>query len=314
MKHKVCLISCYFGKWPSYFDVFLETCRRNRYIDFLFVTDCAVPPAHADNIRFLPMNLAQLGHLAAARTGLPISLGDPYKICDLKTLLGQVLAEPLRGYDFWGYTDIDLVYGHIGHYIDDALLDQYDVISARKGYLTGFFFLFRNNDYLNSLYKKSEDYERVLTSEKHYSFSECNFAWPQLWAGQAVADVKTDIDSMSHVIDREVRAGQLRAYFANIARESAGNIPFHWQDGVLTEGGTETLLLHFVWLKGQYYFAFPDWKSVPSEFYITKNGFYRTNEISGWRYWKATRKFAILNQWFAHNQTRVRRRLQRLYS
>ena len=49
-------------------------------------------------------------------------------------------------YDFWGYCDIDLIFGNIRKFITDDILDKYDKILSR-----GHFTLFRNKDSINTI-------------------------------------------------------------------------------------------------------------------------------------------------------------------
>jgi hypothetical protein len=45
-----------------------------------------------------------------------ISLERPYKLCDFRPAFGEIFADELTGYDFWGHSDLDLDFGRIrGH-------------------------------------------------------------------------------------------------------------------------------------------------------------------------------------------------------
>ena len=48
-------------------------------------------------------------------------------------------SEIIADYDFWGIGDIDIVYGDIRSFINDEILNEYDVISSRHDYITGSF-------------------------------------------------------------------------------------------------------------------------------------------------------------------------------
>ena len=51
--NKICFVVCYFGKWPKWFDAYLESCKYNPSIDFLFFTDCGKPENNYSNIKFI---------------------------------------------------------------------------------------------------------------------------------------------------------------------------------------------------------------------------------------------------------------------
>jgi hypothetical protein len=42
----------YFGKWPEWFQLFLESCKRNPTIDWLFHTDCNYEQFEIPNVSF----------------------------------------------------------------------------------------------------------------------------------------------------------------------------------------------------------------------------------------------------------------------
>ena len=48
---KIILINCYFGKFPSFFNLFLKSCEANPSVDFLIFSDCKCEH-HVSNIIF----------------------------------------------------------------------------------------------------------------------------------------------------------------------------------------------------------------------------------------------------------------------
>lgn len=307
-----CLISCYFGSWPKYVDLFLESCRHNPEFEFLLFSDCGSLPSAPGNVHVVPMTLDEIRDRIRKRLGLEPAIKTPYNLCDFKPTYGALFDDYLDGYDFWGCTDIDMIYGDIGSFITDDLLAANDVISARAPYLTGFFFLFRNEDRLNSLYTQSADYKWVLESEQHFSFTECNSKWDALIDGASVFDVDTEIESMTEVIRREEKAGRLRTHFSDLGCEVFAGTRFTWDDGKLLEfidgEAVERMLIHFVILKGRYYFTFPDWDEVPSRFHVLPTGFYRDDELQGLKYLKALPVGTIGRRWWEQTMKKVQRR------
>ena len=61
---KICLIMPYFGKWPRWFDIYMETCRHNPMIDWIFFTDCKIPKSHPKNVKFFRFSLEKFNELA----------------------------------------------------------------------------------------------------------------------------------------------------------------------------------------------------------------------------------------------------------
>ncbi|MCS3662074.1 DUF6625 family protein [Salinibacter ruber] len=305
---KFCLVACYLGSWPDYIDLFLEGCRYNPSVDFLLFSDCGPLPDAPSNVEVVPTTKEDVRHRAEERLGVDPAIPEPFSLCDFKPTYGALFSDYLDAYDFWGCTDIDLIYGDIRSFITEPLLREHDVIAARP-YLTGFFFLFRNEERINHLYKRSRDWPHVVEQEDHYSFTECNFQWGTLLDGGSIFDVETEIESMTEVIRREEQAGLLRAHFADWERMGIDDTPFTWDQGRLTEGDTARLLLHFNILKNEYYFSFPDWEEVPDRFHVLPTGFYRDHETSGLRYLLASPTRTFAGNWVFMKANRARHKL-----
>ena len=51
---KIAIIVPYFGEFPNYFPLFLNSCRYNPTVDWLLVTDIADPVDYPQNVRVIP--------------------------------------------------------------------------------------------------------------------------------------------------------------------------------------------------------------------------------------------------------------------
>lgn len=78
------------------------------------------------------------------------------KLHDFRCALGVLYEEEARGYDFWGTTDFDCVYGDI---LIDKQLEGLDIYSDEKDYVGGHFTLYRNNETVNNLFRKTPDWK-----------------------------------------------------------------------------------------------------------------------------------------------------------
>ena len=102
-----------------------------------------------------------------------ISLKTPYKLCDYKPTYGKVFSDYFVGYDFWGYADLDLVFGNLRNFITEDVLDKYDKI-YNQAHLS----LYRNCEEMNNLYLtilpkgKAYDYRFVYTTNHPCFFDE----------------------------------------------------------------------------------------------------------------------------------------------
>lgn len=149
---KVILIIPYFGSWPSWITFYLHTVKKNSSIDFLFITDCDTTILNnIPNIRYQETGFEEYVERYKAVLGDEIQINNPYKICDLRPFFGIIHEKDIRGYDFFGWTDLDILYGDIRSFYTEAILKKYDVLSTHSIRLSGHFALLRNNYYYRNI-------------------------------------------------------------------------------------------------------------------------------------------------------------------
>ena len=275
------IVICYFGQWPPWFTIFLETCRHNPTVHFLFFTDCELPERAPKNTRFTPLSLDAFSTLASDKLDLPIQVKTPYKICDFLPAYGVIFEDHLETFDFWGHGDLDVVYGDLRHFLTDDVLANHDVITTRKEYIAGHLTLFRNTGMARRLYAYSADYQTAFEQESYVSFDECHFLWYYLLAGGDLRIVTSAIDSMTHIVDRLAEEGVIRASFAPLVREvvdlQGTSLAWKvcWQQGRLYDirRREEIMYLHFHMVKKNETFVVPTWKTIPGIFCVSEYGF-----------------------------------------
>lgn len=167
----ICLIIPYFGKFPNYFDLWLKSVKYNKDINFLILTDDYTNYDFPGNVKIVYTTFEKLKEKIQKLFDFKINLKYPYKLCDFKPAYGEIFRDEIRDYDFWGYCDIDLLFGDITKYITKDILDRYDKINMH-----GHFSLYRNNEEMNNLYKyqhkKLVDYKFVFRRNWIYHFDE----------------------------------------------------------------------------------------------------------------------------------------------
>ncbi len=276
----LCLITCYFGEAPRWIRIYLHTARHNPDIHFVLFTDC-IPESEAQpNIQIIPATLGDICKRASDRLDLPIQFKEAFKLNDLRPAFGVIFEDYLGDFDAWGYVEVDMIYGQIRSFITPELLQEYDVITTRPEYITGHFTLFRNSPAVNTLFERCPDYPFVFITPKHYSFSECNFAWRHLLDGYPLDTALVEVESITHVVRRAADEGRIQAYFPHLVRERMDlhrkHWLLHWKEGRLFDlhGDEEILYFHFHFHKYEPHFTIPQWKDMPDSFYIHENGFF----------------------------------------
>lgn len=70
MKNDICMIIPYFGKFPDWIDLFIQSCRKNSEIDFLFFTDdVRMSEYHGENINVVDMTFCEMQNLIYVKLG-----------------------------------------------------------------------------------------------------------------------------------------------------------------------------------------------------------------------------------------------------
>ena len=266
----IVLINVFFGKFPWYFNLFLKSCGTNPTVNFLIFTDQEKPQNCPNNIEFIPFSLGKFNELASEKLNLKINIKYAYKLCDFKPAYGVIFSDYLLGYEYWGILDIDIIFGRIREFITDEMLSNYEVISVRNDYPTGSFMIFENSEKINYLFKKSKDYQKIFTSDRHYCFDECNFAHQYLEEGGDIFDIETEIDSIHHILMREIKENNLNVHFDFLIIEGLPGKLF-WNNGLLSfKNEFEVLYYHLILYKANQYTLKRNWKEIPNQFYIDK--------------------------------------------
>lgn len=277
---KIILLTVFFGKLPWYLNFFLKSCIKNPTIKFLIFTDQKKPENTPENVEFIPFSIAEFNKLASAKIGLPIEIKYAYKLCDFKAAYGVIFSEYLLDFDYWGITDIDLIFGRIREFITEEMLDEFEVISVRNDYPTGSFMVFKNEKKINNLFRKSKDHQKVFLSQKHYCFDECNFMHEYLEIGGNIFEIETEIESMHHVLIREMQINNLKVHFDFLIIEGLPGQLF-WDNGILSfKNQFEVLFYHLISYKDNLFSKKRYWKMIPNQFYIDKYTIRKKNFIS----------------------------------
>ena len=270
----VAFIIAYQGDYPWYFPYFLHSCRYNPTIDFLIFTDNKEKLELPPNVKIIPYSLEQFKAEASKALGFEIAIESGYKLCDFKPAYGFIFSDYIKNYDFWGYCDIDIIFGNIRAFMTDELLNEYDIISARPDYLSGYFALYRNNPFMRELFKQSKDYRKVFTEFRNFIFDETNFSFEAFEEGLHYSQIHTEVESMTHVVRRLQEENKLKAFFELQALGGfAGNML--WNKGTLIyRKQFEILLYDLVRFKRKYSEPIDLQRTIPDKFRIGKKKIY----------------------------------------
>ena len=86
------------------------------------------------------------------------------RLHNYRSAYGLLYEEELKGYDYWGITDLDCVYGRINKFMPDEKLEKLDIWSNHHSYICGPWTMFKNTEKVNNLFKQVPDWQTHMTS------------------------------------------------------------------------------------------------------------------------------------------------------
>lgn len=252
----ICFVIPYFGQWPFWFPLFLESCRHNSDINWLIYSDCGTPNNTPDNVQIIATEFSTYCDRVSRTLGISFSPATPYKLCDLKPALGLIHEAELKGFDFWAFGDLDVIYGNIRQHFSTDRLAHHELFVTHARRVSGHCCLFRNTALMREAFANVPDWRQLLANPKHQWFDESAFSrlfirWKN-WPDNLRRIVKP-FGRWTRVIDN------LEAFSTPNARvpwiDGTCNFPaeWTWRQGRLTnsdDGNREFPYLHFVaWKK-----------------------------------------------------------------
>jgi hypothetical protein len=212
-------IVAYFGRLESYADIWRATAGMNPEIDFLFVGDVEIPESQRPaNVHVARMTVRELEHRVTVALGFEYRLARAYKLTDLQPTFGLVFHDLLRGYDYWGHCDTDLVFGRLVDFFPPDW-ERYD-----KLFPYGNLAFYRNDDRVNTAFTlpwSGPDWQRILLAERSFHFDE-ERGITRILAEHGFAQYTTPVNA-----DIDFLHGRMRLYFEQDPPPQG----FFWRDG-----------------------------------------------------------------------------------
>ena len=278
----ICFVIPYFGRFPFWIDFFLESCRANDTINFFLISDNVKPENLPVNIDYKKMTFGEYKKLVSRQLNIEFDPVNPYKLCDLKPAYGLIHAEYLESYDFWGFCDIDLIFGNIRHFLTDTVLNKYDFFSSYDRRVSGHFFVVKNNNEGRQAFMKAKNWRSVMADPNNHCFDEkafsdlfVRFKNHPLWSKKILTWLFLPL-SRKAIFEEQYSTPGLRYNWIDDSR----NFPteWYWNKGALTNNASDRSFLYFHFLKwkrnwtGSEITLTSD-NQLPEKWKITENGF-----------------------------------------
>lgn len=166
---RLAFIIPFLGSWPKWTALFFESCRFNPSIAILLACDIPPPFALPPNVQVIRMTKTDIVSRLEQATGLTLSHVSGHKLCEFKPFYGLAFADILKPYEFWGYCDVDIMFGDLRRLLTDEFLDSIDIFSAQHDQFAGHFTIIRNIDLMNRAGFHINNWrELCLTSETNH--------------------------------------------------------------------------------------------------------------------------------------------------
>lgn len=155
------LICPWFGPFPNWMRLFRRSIARLPRYGFDLLID---------------NDLQDFSRRVSERLGIdcPITPGSS-KIHDYRAAFGELYAEAIEDYDWWGHTDFDCVFGRVGRFYNEETLDGLDVLTDCNDYLAGPWTLYRPA--LASAFRQYAGWEEILESPTTSGWVEDRFTY-----------------------------------------------------------------------------------------------------------------------------------------
>lgn len=266
--------------WFVWMDAFLLSCKYNAQFDWLIFSDFEIPKSYPSNVRFVRFSIEDFNALASSKLSLNINTKNNkpreslksnkhHKVGDFRPSFGIIFEDYLKGYNWWGHMDLDIILGSIDSFIKPTDFENFEIISSRKNKLTGHFTLYKNIKKINELFKLINRYEGPFGNPNDPQALPCRGTYQHLFSlpdNQRILElnmnlilrnnpdlVKTKLDkylvNFNHdeVVRREsANRGKPIRQRVNALKVSKADSPWVWRKGsLLWKDKHEVMYIHF---------------------------------------------------------------------
>lgn len=167
----ICIILPYFGTWPEWMPLFLQSCRNNPTIDWMFFTDCGACINSPENVRYTHMTWPECAAFSAKRCRINQLPVRPYKLCDFRFAFGYIFRQYVQSYDIVGFGDIDVIYGDLRTFLTPAVL-SHTLITFNENHVSGHLTLMQNTRSTIRQFRKVDAWRHGAEKQEYASLDE----------------------------------------------------------------------------------------------------------------------------------------------
>lgn len=253
VERRVAFIVPYLGPWPRWAELFFISVSWNPMIEVLLLCETPPPFSLPDNVRCRPITREELLHRLNSVTGLGIRSISGHKLCDFRPFFGLAFGDLLGGFMYWGFCDIDMMFGDLSRLLARELDAGFDVFSAHDRQVVGHFAVLRNEEKTNQIGFGIPGWKELCAHPDNRAVDEIRLA-AALKERRDLAWQRTE--TLESELEREFcRFGITFGFEGEVAYlPGAGSAQTVWHDGRVHyadehRDAVECLYVHFMGLK-----------------------------------------------------------------
>lgn len=206
---KKLLILPWFGPYPEWLDQWVANMER-------------LKPMGYDYLIFSSKKLFEQRVKEELGLDIDLQIGTG-KAWDFRPAFGVLFKKEILGYDFYGHTDFDCVYGDVSKYEPD--LENLDVWSNHYCYCAGPWTLYRNCYKIKNLFKECPEWKSKMLDYMPSGWIEMEY---------------------SKYLDTQHESGRVRRLYTHFqGKDPDIDTNLIYVDGKLYDTGDEIMMFHF---------------------------------------------------------------------
>src|ERR1700733_4368230 len=139
----------FLGRWPKWSRLFFRSIEANPSVDIVLLCEHVPPWSMPPNVSINKFTKAEIISRVKSAIGLELKSISGHKLCDFKPFYGLIFADLLKDYQFWGFCDVDMMFGDIGKLFNSGFLEKIDVFTSHNSHVVGHFTVLRNTEAVN---------------------------------------------------------------------------------------------------------------------------------------------------------------------
>lgn len=139
------------------------SCGRNRGLSWLIYADNEYNGVLPINVVVRQISWSGFKERASDALKIRIDVSTTYSVCNLRPMFGVIFRDEIMGYDFFGWCDLDIIWGDILSIYNDDVFEA-NVVSSDATITSGHFLLLKNEPWLRDAYLLIDGWRQTLAN------------------------------------------------------------------------------------------------------------------------------------------------------